>query len=142
MHRSALATCYLILFCFSPIENGLLGFVCVTDVHATHYRVRARDARRRVPVMHAGLKPPQTSTPHNSATMSPIEAALAEVKARKPGQDLCYTTIAAKYDVNRSTLSRRHRAVTTSRAAKSTNQQKLNPQQEQELVQYTEGLTR
>jgi hypothetical protein len=114
--------------------------ICRKEESSVRYRVRARDTRRRV--MHAGLKPPQTSTPHNSATMSPIEAALAEVKALKPGQDLCYTTIAAKYVVNRSTLSRRHRAVTTSRAAKSTNQQKLNPQQKQELVQYIEGLTR
>jgi hypothetical protein len=87
------------------------------------------------------LKTCQTSTLHNSTTMSPIEEALLEIESLKPGEDFQYTTIARRHGVHRSTLSRRHRAVTASRAAVAAGQQKITPQQEAELVKYIEGLT-
>jgi hypothetical protein len=34
---------------------------------------------------------------------------LAAIKALEPGEEICYTKIAQKYGVDRSTLSRRHR---------------------------------
>jgi len=73
--------------------------------------------------------------------MAPIDDALAEIDSLDASEKLCYTKIANKYGVERSTLSRRHRAVTQSHASKITNQQKLTPQQEAELVKYIEGLT-
>lgn len=73
--------------------------------------------------------------------MSSMDAALAEIESLKPGEDFQYFVIADKHGVNRSTLSRRHRVVTTSHAAKSSHQQSLSPQQERELVRYIEGLT-
>ncbi|KAK7177301.1 hypothetical protein PSPO01_16649 [Paraphaeosphaeria sporulosa] len=66
--------------------------------------------------------------------MAPIDDAVAEINSLDPSDKLCYTKIASKHGVERSTLSRRHRAVTQSHASKTTNQQKLTPQQEAELV--------
>jgi hypothetical protein len=48
-----------------------------------------------------------------STTMSSIEAALAAIASQKKPD---YTAAAKKYGVDRSTLSRRHRGVTGSRA--------------------------
>jgi hypothetical protein len=74
--------------------------------------------------------------------MSPIEAALAAIKALEPGEKLIYTQIAAKYGVDRRTLARRHQGATTSRDTQAQNLQALHPQQEQELLRYIERLTR
>jgi transposase-like protein len=50
--------------------------------------------------------------------MSPIEDAIEdaikEIESLKPGERLNYKKIANRHDVERSTLSRRHRAVTVS----------------------------
>ncbi|KAF1980022.1 hypothetical protein BU23DRAFT_585877 [Bimuria novae-zelandiae CBS 107.79] len=81
------------------------------------------------------------STRDNSTNMDPIQAAIDEIESREPGEDFSYIEIATRYGVNRSTLSRRHRGVTTTRAANTINQRKLNPQQEQELVRYIKRLT-
>jgi len=88
------------------------------------------------------LKTRQTLTPHNSTAMSPIKEALVEIESLEPGEQFTYTQIANKHGINRSTLSRRHRSVTASRAAIAAEQQKLTPQQEIELVKYIEGLTK
>ena len=72
--------------------------------------------------------------------MDPIQAAINEIESQEPGEDLSYTKIADKYGVERTTLSRRHRGVTTSRAAINNNKRKLDLQQEQELVQYIKRL--
>jgi hypothetical protein len=40
--------------------------------------------------------------------MSSIEAALAAIELLKPGEELVYTDIAAKYGVDCRTLARRH----------------------------------
>ena len=73
--------------------------------------------------------------------MSPIEAALAAIEALEPGEKLVYAQIARKYGVAVSTLSQRHRGVSSSRAIKAQNQQALHPQQETELLRYIERLT-
>jgi hypothetical protein len=93
-------------------------------------------------VLCAGnIKTAQTSTPSPSINMSPIENALAEVESLATGGFFCYTTIAKKHGIWRSTLTRRHQAATQSYASKSINQRKLDDQQEQELVRYISRLT-
>ena len=47
-----------------------------------------------------------------------------------------------KFNVQRVTLSRRHRRVQGTREAKSRDQIKLNPQQEYELVEYIKVLSK
>ena len=91
--------------------------------------------------MHACTKTRQISRRYNSTTMAPIDNALAHIGSLKPGDKLCYQTIADDYGVERSTLSRRHRAISQPPTTKNINQQKLDPQQEQELVKYIQGLT-
>lgn len=73
--------------------------------------------------------------------MDPIQAAIDDIKSLGPGEDFSYTKIAARYGVDRSTLARRHQGITRPRQVKNINQQKLNLQQEQELVQYIKGLS-
>ena len=73
--------------------------------------------------------------------MAPIDAALAAIEALKPGEKLVYQKIADQFGVDRSTLARRHRGVQAARENKYSQQQKLTPQQEEELVRYIEELT-
>jgi hypothetical protein len=70
-----------------------------------------------------------------------VEAALEDIAAIDSDKETCYTTFAEKHGVERSTLSRRHRALTRSRETQAKTQQKLNPQQEEELAKYIEKLT-
>jgi hypothetical protein len=74
--------------------------------------------------------------------MDPIQAAIEEINSLQPGEHFTYTEIAAKYNVVRSTLTRRHKGQTSDWNSKKVTQQKLNPQQELELVRYIEGLTK
>jgi hypothetical protein len=74
--------------------------------------------------------------------MTPIEEALEDLKLLEPGEDFLYTKIAAKHGVVHSTLTCRHQGIHAPQAAKAINQQKLSPQQEKELVQYIESLTK
>jgi hypothetical protein len=71
-----------------------------------------------------------------------LDAALEELWALKPGEQFSYSAIAKKYGVVRSTLTRRHKAMSTSINNKNANQQRLTPQQEIELVKYIEELSR
>ena len=73
--------------------------------------------------------------------MDPIQAAIDDIESLEPGEDFSYTKMANKYGVVRSTLIRRHQGITRSPRAKNFKQQKLNPQQEKELVQYIKGLS-
>jgi len=73
--------------------------------------------------------------------MGSIEAALAAIELLGPGESINYTAIAKKYGVERSTLSRRHRAITHARADEGINRRKLSPQQEKELISYIKTLT-
>ncbi|KAF2001680.1 hypothetical protein P154DRAFT_402489, partial [Amniculicola lignicola CBS 123094] len=68
--------------------------------------------------------------------MDPIQAAIDDIESLPPGETLSYTKTAAKYGIVRSTLIRRHKGITQPPEVKNSNQQKLTPQQEQELVQY------
>jgi hypothetical protein len=74
--------------------------------------------------------------------MDPIQAAIEDIENLEPGEQFSYTKIAAKYGVVRSTLTRRHQGQTSSERDKNFNQQKLNPQQELELVRYIKNLTK
>jgi hypothetical protein len=82
-----------------------------------------------------------TLTRNYSTTMAPIDDALAAIEALDSGEKLVYQKIADQFGVDRSTLARRHKGVQAPREAKDSNQQKLNQQQEEELVKYIEELT-
>ena len=48
--------------------------------------------------------------------MTPIEAALAAIESLKLGEKLVYAQIARKYNVEPTTLARRHKGASTSRS--------------------------
>ena len=73
--------------------------------------------------------------------MKDIDKALAAIEALKPGEKLVYQRFADQFNVDRTTLARRHKGLQASREVKDSNQQKLNQQQEEELVKYIEELT-
>ena len=71
--------------------------------------------------------------------MDPIEAALEDLKL----QDIPNISATARvYNVQRSTLSRRFNGVTRPAKMQHQNQQLLSPQQELELVEYINILTK
>jgi hypothetical protein len=70
-----------------------------------------------------------------------MEAALALIKSLDEGEHFTYTNIAKIYNVNRSTLSRRHRKIQAPKDEQATSQQLLSPGQEEELVRYIIRLT-
>jgi hypothetical protein len=74
--------------------------------------------------------------------MDPIDEAVAVIESLDKGGHFTYTAMAHQYNVSRTTLSRRHRQIQGSLEDMSINQQKLNPQQELELVQYIIRLTK
>jgi hypothetical protein len=82
-----------------------------------------------------------TLTRHNSTNMAPIDDALAAIKAQELGEQIVYQKYADKYNVNRSTLSRRHRRVCQSREDYRANKQVLTPAQELELMEYINTLS-
>ncbi|KAJ8117443.1 hypothetical protein OPT61_g1348 [Boeremia exigua] len=65
-----------------------------------------------------------------------INAALAEIDSLEPGEDFSYSKLAEKYGVSRITLARRHQGLQVPRGEANSNQAKLNPQQEIELVKH------
>ena len=74
--------------------------------------------------------------------MSAIEAALAAIDVLEPGEKINYTKISNQYGVVRSTLTRRHQRLLTTRELEGQNRRALHPHQEQELLQYIERLIR
>jgi hypothetical protein len=74
--------------------------------------------------------------------MDLILSAIEFLKSRELGEHFSYIKVAAQFGVNRSTLSRRHQRVIEPLNVKNSNQQALRPQQELELVQYIEKLTK
>lgn len=50
----------------------------------------------------------QTSTRHNSVNMDLIASAVAEYKLKELGEQLSYQSVADKWNVSRSAVSRRH----------------------------------
>jgi transposase-like protein len=103
------------------------------------YRVCARAEHVRVPSTSAINT--KYSTRHISTTMSPILDAIAAINALKPGEKIQYAKVARKYGVDRMTLTRRHQGTQGTITEKNINQQRLTPQQEEELVTYIIGLT-
>ncbi|PVH90727.1 hypothetical protein DM02DRAFT_607152 [Periconia macrospinosa] len=67
--------------------------------------------------------------------------AFAEWDTYENKENIPWTRISEKHDVVRSTLARTYRRETRSRKEQAIAQQKLTPQQEQELVKYIGGLT-
>jgi transposase-like protein len=72
--------------------------------------------------------------------MAPIDNAIADLELPEEGADFTLTQIADRHGVNRSTLSWRWRGLTGSPSDGYTQQQLLNPQQEDELIRYIEDL--
>ncbi|KAF2733216.1 hypothetical protein EJ04DRAFT_495753, partial [Polyplosphaeria fusca] len=70
-----------------------------------------------------------------------LEEALAECNTFASGDKIPWTKIAERHGVVRSTLTRTWRGETRSREEQAIAQQKLTPQQEEELVTYIEELT-
>jgi hypothetical protein len=73
--------------------------------------------------------------------MPGINDAIKQIDKLKPGNKLCYQSIADNHGVDCTTLSRRHQGVQTPIATKNINQLKVNLHQEEELVQYIVDLT-
>jgi hypothetical protein len=72
--------------------------------------------------------------------MTGIEAALAALDLLGPEDDFNYSKYAKEYGCNRTTLSRRHRGVQGTCAAKYENDSLLNTTQRQQLIQYIKDL--
>jgi hypothetical protein len=70
--------------------------------------------------------------------MDRIQEAIEEIESREPGDDFSYNKIAAKYNIDRRTLARRHQGLTRPRDVSHLS---LHPQHEVELVQYIKTLT-
>ena len=58
---------------------------------------------------------PTISKSSHSTDIGDIEAALAAIESLEPGERVNYTQIAKEYNVDRTTLSKRHRGVQQSR---------------------------
>ena len=74
--------------------------------------------------------------------MTAIEKAIEDLELHESGPQYPYTKYALKWGVERSTLSRRHRGVTGTRAAKYEQHRNLTTTQQQELVQYITKLSK
>lgn len=74
--------------------------------------------------------------------MPPIETALAELDSLSSDGRFTYTDVAKRHGVERSTLRRRHQAITEPRTVKVMKQQQLTPEQELELVSWINDETK
>jgi hypothetical protein len=68
--------------------------------------------------------------------MSPIDAAIEEIKSLALGEKFLYRKIAEKYSVKQTTLARRHQAKNQPHSVKNVQQRAVTLAQEQELVLY------
>jgi hypothetical protein len=73
--------------------------------------------------------------------MAPIDDAIAAIECAAPGKDVSYRKIAIQFNIDQTTLARRHQGHTNSNAGEAQQGAHLNPQQERELVIYVQGLT-
>ena len=73
--------------------------------------------------------------------MDSVSLAIENARAATSDGSFSYQEVADAADVSRSTVSRRARGVTASRADGYQQQQKLAPEQESELAAYIEELT-
>jgi transcriptional regulator with XRE-family HTH domain len=74
--------------------------------------------------------------------MAPIDDAIADLESREAGEKVVLKQVAERYGVDRSTLGRRWRGITSSRDEGYSKLQALKPQQELELIRYIEGLSK
>ena len=74
--------------------------------------------------------------------MDPIQEAIEYIESCEPGASFSYRKVAKKFNIDRTTLSRRHQGFQRTRDEEALERQLLNPQQELELVQYIEKCTR
>ncbi|OAG21081.1 hypothetical protein CC77DRAFT_849744 [Alternaria alternata] len=74
--------------------------------------------------------------------MDPIQEAIEYIESREAGDGFSYRQVSKIFGVDRTTLSRRHKGSQGTREAKIANQQRLNPQQEQEVVSHIDRATR
>ncbi len=75
------------------------------------------------------------TSPHDiSTTMAPINDAIEYLDSLEPGASFCWTEVAKKFGVVRSTLTRRYTGILASRNTQERRQQKLTPHEETELV--------
>jgi hypothetical protein len=107
---------------------------CTESVHHLHARTTCT-LTPRTPNLH------QTSTRHNSTTMTAIEKAIEDLESHESGPQSPYQKYATKWGVDRSTLSRRHRGVSRSVSAAHDTQKNLSTAQQQQLVQYITKLS-
>jgi hypothetical protein len=73
-----------------------------------------------------------------STIMAPIDDALAAIAGEKKPH---YAQIAREFNVDKSTLARRHQGVTVSRDQYHQNSQFLSPKQTRFLINYIKNLT-
>lgn len=74
--------------------------------------------------------------------MGDIEAAIAAIESREPGEKLVYQHFADRFGVSRTTLSRRHRGIQGSQTEQYNDARALHPRQEAELLKYIKKLTK
>jgi hypothetical protein len=74
--------------------------------------------------------------------MNPIQEAIEYIESREPGDQFSYRKVAEKFNVDRTTLARRHQGKQSTYATKGKRQQLLDPQQEHKLVLYIERCVR
>ena len=89
--------------------------------------------------MHTKIRiAPPLSKIDISTTMKPIELALAALESQGV---IDYSATAREFGVDRTTLSRRHRGLTSSRDSATDSCSLLTKQQQKELVTYINNLT-
>ncbi|KAF2024372.1 hypothetical protein EK21DRAFT_78907, partial [Setomelanomma holmii] len=71
-----------------------------------------------------------------------IDKAIAAYKSQKLGEHLSYPAYARKFNLPRTTLMQRCKGTQKSMAARRIEKQKLHLQQELELVEYVNDLTK
>jgi hypothetical protein len=76
------------------------------------------------------------STRDNSTTMAPVDDTIADFDLRTAGDDVTLKKIAEKHGVDCSTLGQRCKRLTGSQQDGYAQQEKLNPQQEEGLVDH------
>lgn len=74
--------------------------------------------------------------------MDPIQEAIEYLELHNAEDELLYCAVAKTFNVDRTTLSRRHQGKQTTDAGKAEQQAHLNPQQGLELVDYIERCTK
>jgi transposase-like protein len=88
--------------------------------------------------MHASRVVDNTrSFTHYATNTAAMEAALAELNSL---ESPCIAAVARKYGIKRTTLSRRWKGVTTTRAKAAEDKRFLDNQQEQQLLQHIRQL--